>query len=844
MPFEKDIWLEDGKKEYRKKNYSEAINYFNHQIRDNTKDTNAWYYKGKAWLRLGRYSEALSCFQKLIDIDKGFVKAWTRIGEIQIKMENLEEALYTYSKGIEEIGDLAVLWLGKSRVYIMVGAMKRAEETLDKVIELDPNMGEAWLEKGRLLDESGIFEGAIDCYTKATRLNKKLPYAWFLKGKALEQLGRYKEAIRCFDWTTKIDLNNMDAWYRKGNSLYVLGRTKRALEAFEKVLELDPEHRDAIFKVGQIHEEMGNVKLALQYYSLADKEEGWEETLTTKGDAFFRMDKLEEALKAYDAALETNPNNYQAWAGKGKVMMINNEYERAVECFNQSIRFESRNDKTWHLKANALFNLHKYGESFSCFDRAIELSSDSVPILLDKAMSFIALSRTKDAFNILNDIVRREPDNERAHEILETMKDRSSRARTTEIRQQRDLFHSSKESLDHFRSNIMLAESVKVDVSKFKKALNHAVSEMKNQNYLGVVGIIKSNMKKLDNTCNTIILNYMKDTRELLKGLDMSVDSSHVEDILRRADTSLKAGQFRAAFEHIEGTLDEIESLREMSERLSALRKQDPRYLEEARKTLREVKSLVNKARDNELDSSHIERLMEKASISELKKDYMEAANILADAKKYAKNLLVTLSIDSSMGELKKDANNAIKRAGETLEGLKTFDFTYPESEDLLADAKRKLENGSYTEAYVTAKRSLSTIHRIEKLERIMELYQEGKNLIKMTKKFKNFPTDKLAASVIGAKDYLKRKKLNDALRLLEESVPSFSAQLKNKALVVKLKVAQQKILKLKKLGKDTSKVQELVVKSKPAMESKDFDMAIRYVEGALRLANKMLAVS
>ncbi|MDP6156284.1 MAG: tetratricopeptide repeat protein [Candidatus Thermoplasmatota archaeon] len=844
MSPENSIWLEDGKKEYRKKNFSEAINFFNHQIRDNTKDTEAWYYKGKAWLRLGRYSEALTCFQKIIDIDKEFVKAWLRVGEIQLKMEKLEEALHTYSKGIEEIGDLATLWLGKSRVYIMVGAMVRAEETLDKVIELDPTLGEAWLEKGRLLDESGVFEGAIDCYTKATRLNKKLPDAWFLKGKALEQLGRYKEAIRCFDWTTKINLDNIEAWYRKGNSLYVLGRTKRALEAFEKVLELDPEHRDAIFKVGQIHEEMGNVKLALQYYSLADKEEGWEETLTTKGDAFFRMDKLDEALKAYDAALETNPNNYQAWSGKGKIMMINNDFEKAVECFNQSIRFESRNEETWHLKANALFNLHKYGESFTCFDKAIEHSSDNIPILLDKAMSFIALSRTKDALNILNGIVRREPDNERAIEILETMKDRKSRSRTTEIRQQRDLYHSSKESLDHYRSNIMLAESVRVDVSKFKKALNHAVREMKNQNYLGVVGIIKSNIKKLDKTCHTIITNYMKDTRELLKGLDMSVDSSHVEDILRKASSSLKSGQFQSAFEHIESTLDEIESLREMSERLSALRKQDPRYLEEARKTLKEVKSMVKKAGENDLDTSHIGRLMEKASISELKKDYIEAANILSDAKKYANNLLVTLSIDSSIGELKKDAIKAIKKAGETLKGLKTFDFIYPESEDLLSHAKRKLESKSYTEAYVSAKRSLSTIHRIEKLERILELYQEGKNLITMTKKFKNFPTDKLASSVIGAKDYLRKKKLNDALRLLEESVPSFSAALKNKALVVKLKVAQQKILKLKKLGKDTSKVQELVVKSKPAMDSKNFDMAIRYVEGALRLANKMLAVS
>ena len=844
MPLEKTLWLEDGKKEYDKHNYSEAINFFNHRIRDNIRDVEAWYYKGKAWMKLGRFSDALSCFQKVIDIDEQYIKGWSRLGETQVKMEALKEALNTFSEGIEVIGDSALLWLGKSRVYIMVGATQKANEALDRALELDSNLGEAWLEKGRILNDSGVFEAAIDCYTKATRLNKKLSDAWFLKGRALEQLGRYKEAVRCFDWTTKIDETELEAWYRKGNSLYVLGRTKRALEAFEKVLQLDPEHRDAIFKVGQIHEEMGNIKLALQYYSLADKEEGWEETLTTKGDAFFRMDKLGEALNAYNSALETNPNNYRAWAGKGKIMMINKRYKEAVESFNQSIRYEPRNEETWHLKANALFYLHKYGESMSCFDHGVELSTDNIPILLDKATSLIALSRTSEAVDIINGIMRRESDNEKAKKLLEMLKDMSSRASSPEIRQQRELYHNSKQSLDIFRSNIMVAESVRVDVTPFKKSLSHAVNEMKNLNFLAVVGIIKSNLKKLNESCEETITDYMMHTRELAKGLDVSVDSSHIENIFRKAETALRKRQYTVAFNHIESTLDEIESLREMSLRLSALRKQDPRFLEDARVTLKEVQSMLSQAEKNQLDASHIERLVEKAGIAELKKNYMEAANILNDAKKYARNLLVTLSLESSMGELEKDARNAIERAGETLRALGEFEYIYPESEELLEEAKDKLERNSYTEAYVAAKRSLSNIHRIDKLERILVLFNEGKNLIITTKKFKNFPTEKLAREVSRAKAFLKAKKINDALNLLENSVPSFSASLKNKALIVKLKVAQQKITKLKKLGRDTTKVQELVVKSKPAMESKDYDVAIRFVDGALKLANRMLAVS
>lgn len=842
MPSEKRLWLEDGKREYKRKNYNEAINYFNHQIRENVRDTEAWYYKGKAWQRLEKLSEAQSCFQKVCDFDPGRDKGWARLGETQMEMERVEEALDTYTKGIEGAGRSAILWLGKSRVFIAIGANQKANEALDTALDIDPNLGEAWLEKGRLLDESGIFEGAIECYTKATRYNKQLSEAWFMKGRALEQLGRYKEAIRCFDWTTKIEDDNLDAWYRKGNSLYVLGRTKRALEAFEMVLKIDAEHRDSIFKVGQIHEEMGNVKLALQYYSLADKEEGWEETLTTKGDAFFRMDRLDEALKAYDSAIESNPNNFKAWAGKGKIKIINEEYKEAVDCFNQSIRFEPRNDETWQLKANALFYLHKYGESFSCFDNAIELSADSIPIHLDKAMSLIALSRTVDASGIVAEVLRKEPDNVKGNEIFEMLKDSGSRANSPEIRQQRELYHNSKQSLDTLRSNIMVAESILVDVTPFRSSLSHAVNEMKSMNFLAVMGIVKTNIKKLNETSYEKMSLYLDETWNLLKGLDMSVDSTPVEEILRKAEGALNDRKFTVAFSHIESTLDEIESLREMSERLSSLRRQDPRYLDEARATLKEIREMLEEAERNNLDASHIERLVEKASIAELRKDYMESATILNDAKKYARNLLVTLSLESSVSELEKDAKKAIDRVEVTLKKLRTFDFLYPESDELLKEAKEKLSRKSFPEAYILAKRSLSNIRRVEKLERIVELYEEGQNLVAMTKKFKNFPTDKLEKAVNESRTLLGKKKINDALNILEGSVPEFSERLKNKALVVKLKVTQQKMLKLKKLGKDISKVQALVVKSRPAMETKDYDTAIRYVEGALRLANKILA--
>ena len=164
MPSEKGLWLEDGKREYKRKNYSEAINYFNHQIRDNVRDSEAWYFKGKAWLKLNKLSEAQSCFQKVCDIDTGSEKGWAHLGDTLMGMDRLEEALDTYTSGIGHVGNSAILWLGKSRVFIMIGANQKANEALDKALDIDPNLGEAWLEKLH-----------ISPYEPATRANPTDP---------------------------------------------------------------------------------------------------------------------------------------------------------------------------------------------------------------------------------------------------------------------------------------------------------------------------------------------------------------------------------------------------------------------------------------------------------------------------------------------------------------------------------------------------------------------------------------------------------------------------------------------------------------------------------------------
>ena len=54
-------------------------------------------------------------------------------------------------------------------------------------------------------------------------------------------------------------------------------------------------------------------------------------------EALINENKLEEALKCYNKALELDPKNVGAWNNKGKVLANLGKHEEAIECYNLSL---------------------------------------------------------------------------------------------------------------------------------------------------------------------------------------------------------------------------------------------------------------------------------------------------------------------------------------------------------------------------------------------------------------------------------------------------------------------------------------------------------------------------
>ena len=78
-----------------------------------------------------------------------------------------------------------------------------------------------------------------------------------------------------------------------------------------------------------------------------------------KGLALDNLDKSDEAIKAYDKAIEINPQYSDAWNNKGIALDNLNKSDEAIKAYDKAIEINPHNSIAWYNKGNALYKLSK-----------------------------------------------------------------------------------------------------------------------------------------------------------------------------------------------------------------------------------------------------------------------------------------------------------------------------------------------------------------------------------------------------------------------------------------------------------------------------------------------------
>src|ERR1700730_13796917 len=116
-----------------------------------------------------------------------------------------------------------------------------------------------------------------------------------------------------------------------------------------------------------------------------------------EGTHFYNSGRCQDALVAYERAIQIDPHFADAYDGKGDALCCLNRYQEAILAYERAIQLHPSYAHAYEGKGNALYNLKRYQEALEAYERSIQLDSSSAVAYSGKGDALYYLKRYQDA---------------------------------------------------------------------------------------------------------------------------------------------------------------------------------------------------------------------------------------------------------------------------------------------------------------------------------------------------------------------------------------------------------------------------------------------------------------
>jgi len=175
------------------------------------------------------------------------------------------------------------------------------------------------------------------------------------------------------------------------------GRFLDALSRCQHALNQYPDNADTLHLTGLVHLEAQQPELAVEWTSRALRKEPKPAYLTTLGFALSNLGRHDEALRVFDRAIESKPDDAQLWWQRGSALMTAGRTPEALASFEQTLKFDSSHADAAYRCGHILHGLGRLDEALAYLTRSAGLQPRSALTLYLRALVLKELNRLDEA---------------------------------------------------------------------------------------------------------------------------------------------------------------------------------------------------------------------------------------------------------------------------------------------------------------------------------------------------------------------------------------------------------------------------------------------------------------
>ncbi len=297
-------YLQFGKIELEKENYTEAIKYFNNSIKHRPASYEGYFLRGYA-----KYS-----LDDFIGAEKDFTQASV--------YDPFNPEIYHYRA------------ITRSEQYNFGGAF----EDFETAIEIDPKNAFYYLNRARTYLYIDEYESAITDCNKAVELKFTKENVFLMRGMAKAGIEQYEEAIKDLDIAIRKKPENTYGYVQRGAVWMEIKEPDSALVDFNKALSINNDDSYALFNRAQAYMELDDTTNAFYdlnkvielspynsyaYYNRAILKIGTED--------------IQGGIEDLDKVLAMNPENIVVYLYRGKLKASESDFQGAIIDYSKAI---------------------------------------------------------------------------------------------------------------------------------------------------------------------------------------------------------------------------------------------------------------------------------------------------------------------------------------------------------------------------------------------------------------------------------------------------------------------------------------------------------------------------
>lgn len=352
----------------------------------------------------------------------------------------------------------AVLLNDSAAILLGAGEFAAAETMLKQSLRVDSLYARAHYNLGLVYHKENRMKESIDEYTRAIAIRPYYYNPVYNLGLLYYDIADYERALVWFQKAVSIKKSTEAAsgYYNMGLAYERLKDLKEAENAYKEALRLKPGFVEARYNLALLRMEDGRYREAV-----ADLEKtaalGFKKRklYTNIGICCAKLDRNEDAMRAYEEAVTVAPDDPQGWFNLALSRNRLGQGQKAIEAYHKALALDSAySEASFNLAmlyadqglsdsaislyrqaiaqnprySKAYFNLGllyggkaQFDSAIACYSKIVELDPENIKAQFNLGLTYGQLDRLDDAERAYQGVLDQDPINEKALNNLGTV---------------------------------------------------------------------------------------------------------------------------------------------------------------------------------------------------------------------------------------------------------------------------------------------------------------------------------------------------------------------------------------------------------------------------------------